>query len=388
MEQRAQGKYQLDRSFRHFKSRNDDDLCESQTGRALAILRDAYSANAIPSGSQRMMDKIHESLSEQRNGGSPEFQICPYAADEMIRIDDDDIIRYLFHRYRYVVNPKQKILDSYPPCIQIEVSSKCNFRCKFCYQSDASFSNPRTAYMGTMSFDSFKGIIDQIEEHVEFVTLASRGEPLLAKDFVRMVEYTKGKFLSLKINTNASVLGDEQIHCILASGVSTLVFSADAADEEQYKEYRINGDFKRTLRNIARFGEIRESEYPDSKIVTRVSGVLVDPETQSIDEMRAFWGELVDQVAFVNYSPWEKIYQAPQNSITEPCSDLWRRMFVWFDGSVSPCDNDYKAMLRVGTIEGETLGELWNNSNYQEIRDVHIGSMRGNQEPCKRCIVM
>ena len=47
-----------------------------------------------------------------------------------------------------------------------------------------------------------------------------------------MLLYTTGKFLNLKINTNASML-TEKIHAVLQSGSSkTLVFSADAADEK------------------------------------------------------------------------------------------------------------------------------------------------------------
>ena len=36
--------------------------------------------------------------------------------------------------------------------------------------------------MGNMKFELFKNLIDQIEGHVEAVTLASRGEPTLNKN--------------------------------------------------------------------------------------------------------------------------------------------------------------------------------------------------------------
>ena len=53
------------------------------------------------------------------------------------------------------------------------------------------------------------------------------------------------------------------------------------------------------------------------------------------------WGDLVDQVAFVNYVPTENVYEMDENSITDPCSDLWRRMFIWWDGKVNPCEIDF-----------------------------------------------
>ena len=37
----------------------------------------------------------------------------------------------------------------------------------------------------------------------------------------------------------------KKIHAILAGGVKTLVFSADAADEKLYSELRVNGNLKK-----------------------------------------------------------------------------------------------------------------------------------------------
>ena len=45
--------------------------------------------------------------------------------------------------------------------------------------------------MGHMSLDTFKILIDQAEGNVEFISLASRGEPLLCPDFIKMLDYTK-----------------------------------------------------------------------------------------------------------------------------------------------------------------------------------------------------
>ena len=98
-----------------------------------------------------------------------------------------------------------------------------------------------------MKLDLFKKIIDEIEGKVQFVTLASRGEPLVSKDINEMIKYTSGKFLNLKINSNASLLNEEKIHTILSSNVKTMVFSADAADSDLYKKLRVNGSLEKTV---------------------------------------------------------------------------------------------------------------------------------------------
>ena len=45
--------------------------------------------------------------------------------------------------------------------------------------------------MGTMNLDLFKKIIDQAENNIEFLSLASRGEPLISKNIVPMLKYTE-----------------------------------------------------------------------------------------------------------------------------------------------------------------------------------------------------
>ena len=102
-----------------------------------------------------------------------------------------------------------------------------------------------------------------------------------------MFRYTENKFLNLKVNTNASLLTEEKIHAILSGGVGTIVSSADAADEKLFK-IRVTGKLDRVLKNIELFNKIRENEYKNNRIITRVSGVKVDAE-QSIDSMSKLW---------------------------------------------------------------------------------------------------
>ncbi len=300
---------------------------------------------------------------------------------------DKEVINYLINRYKYEVYPIIKKIDEYPPLIQIEPSSICNFRCIFCFETDKTFTDKKSGHMGTMKLDLFKKIIDEIEGKVQFVTLASRGEPLVSKEINEMIKYTSGKFLNLKINTNASLLNEEKIHTILSSNVKTMVFSADAADSDLYKKLRVNGSLEKTIKNIKLFREIQKKHYSSNKIITRVSGVKFSKE-QNFDSMMKLWGDIVDQVAFVDYNPWENSYEKPPNGLITPCSDLWRRMFVWWDGKINPCDVDYKSKLNIGNIEKNSIKELWNSKYYQELRSNHLESKRQNISPCNACTVV
>jgi len=312
------------------------------------------------------------------------FWLRPHIVEEISRINDDELARYLYYRFRYDVFPAKKELDAYPPCVQIEPTSVCNYRCVFCYQIDPKLQDRKAGHKGRMDLGLFKRVVDQIEGHVEAVTLASRGEPLLCKDIVGMLEYISGKFLGLKVNTNAWYLDEEKIHALLSAEPNTIVFSADAADEELYAKLRVNGRLDRVLKNVELFAEIKAKHYSNSRTITRVSGVKFNDQ-QDFDKIEGFWKSFVDQVAFVDYNPWENVYDASPSGIEKPCTDLWRRVFVWWDGRVNPCDVDYLSELAVGNINDASLSELWTSEAYANLREQHLNKNRNQLMPCKNC---
>ena len=125
------------------------------------------------------------------------FTLHSFNISEIEKLTDQELPRFLFYRYRYEVFPQQLQLDEFPPCLQIEPASICNYRCVFCYQVDTSFSKKNNGMMGTMSFDLFKSLIDDAEGNCEAISLASRGEPLICPDIEKMLAYAEGKFLAL-----------------------------------------------------------------------------------------------------------------------------------------------------------------------------------------------
>ena len=314
------------------------------------------------------------------------FYLRPHVIEEMGRLSDVDLPRYLYHRYRYDVFPITKELDAFPPCVQIEPTSICNFRCVFCFQTDPLLTLRKHGHAGQMPLDMFKRIVDQLEGNVEFVTMASRGEPLLTKGIEEMLAYASGKFLGLKMNTNATFLDEKKAHAILQAEPNTLVFSADAADPDTYAQLRVNGDFDKVMGNIRRFKEIKDRDYPQSRLITRVSGVAFDRERQDHKAIEAFWGEYVDQVAFVDYNPWENAYDNESNGIEEACSDLWRRCFVWWDGKLNPCDVDYRSFLCPGTVADDTVSGVWTGRGYSTLREKHLERERQSLVPCRGCV--
>ena len=254
-----------------------------------------------------------------------------------------------------------------------------------CFQIDESFGASRE-FMGMMPWDLFTSVVDQAVEHdCHAITLASRGEPTIHREFPQMLEYLHEKgVLDTKINTNATRLTEELSHQILRAEVSTVTFSVDAADKETYERIRVGGKFDEVLANIDNFNRIRDSDYPDSATTTRISGVAVE-NTQNPNEMQAFWSHRVDHVAIVPMNPRWDTYNNPLFNRTKSCGYLYERMYVWWDGTCNPCDFDYKSLLAVGDAKEDSLESIWKGPKFQRIRELHDQKLRSSLNPCDRC---
>ena len=69
---------------------------------------------------------------------------------ELEKLEGENLKRYLEYRYKYKIYPDEKILEDYPPCVQVEPTSVCNYRCIMCYQKDRTLSKKSSGHMGNM----------------------------------------------------------------------------------------------------------------------------------------------------------------------------------------------------------------------------------------------
>ena len=237
-----------------------------------------------------------------------------------------------------------------------------------------------------MDMSLFNKVVDEISKNnCKAVTLASRGEPTLHKQFDIMLDKLHEKnIFDVKINTNATMLTDKLIHSILKNKVAVVVFSVDACNKETYERIRVKGKFERVLKNIERFNEIRKSDYPNSITQTRISGVAVE-NTQNPIEMRDYWEKYVDQVSIRREIPRWDSYGNKIHNKEGVCNLLYERLYVWFDGTCVPCDYDYKSYLNLGNANNNTIKEIWHGEKYNEIRKIHTSQTRKCLEPCNRC---
>ncbi len=296
------------------------------------------------------------------------------------------IIEYIIFRYKFYLAGKKKINLGYPPYLLIEPVSTCNLRCSFCFQTDKTFT--RKPFMGVIDFEFFKKVVDQADElKVGAITIASGGEPTMHKKYSEMLEYVNKKknIYELKTNTNGTFLNEKICHSIFKNNVTQVVVSSDHYIKEDYERLRLGSNFEKVVKNVDMLFNIRKEFYPNSLTEIRISGVDNEKNLDR-EKFKNFWIKRCDHVtASYPLERWNTYENEVLPEVTDPCENLWDRMYVWFDGKVNPCDADYKSYLSYGNAKEYSLKELWNNKIIIKTREEHQRQGRTKINPCDRC---
>ena len=304
-------------------------------------------------------------------------------------------IEYLVYRYKFKVYPEKKYLSNFPTHVLLEPASICNLRCVMCYQMDNKFTgddikkNSNKEMMGKMNLKLFKKVIDECsKEGAGAISLGSRGEPMINSEFIDMVNYLRDKkFYDIKINSNGSAITEKISHAILQSNINILVISCDANDPDLYSKIRRGGNFKRLLKNIDLINRIRKSDYKNSKLEIRISGVYFHPD-QNENDFYNFWKDKVDTVSYVKVqNRWDTYNNPKVIEKNNPCDFLWEKLYVWWDGTTNPCDEDYLSLLSPGNVKNNSIKNIWNSKKFNDLRELHLNNNRINKKPCDRCNV-
>ena len=78
-------------------------------------------------------------------------------------------------------------------------------------------------------------------------------------------------------------------------------------------------------------------------------------------------------------------HQLNQDVSNFPCSYLWRRMVINYDGIVTICCRDYNCMNIMGDFNIQSLKDIWNGKEYSEMRSIHTAMLRNTIPVCSTC---
>lgn len=125
----------------------------------------------------------------------------------------------------------------------IEVTNKCNLKCKHCYNDSSSQCSDNLDKEILFSF------IDEIDKMGVFQVNLTGGEPFIRKDFKEIITYLYNKGIDYKILTNGLLLDTSWINYLKKMNPKEIAISLDAITEEKYKEIRGVSN-KKVIENI------------------------------------------------------------------------------------------------------------------------------------------
>ena len=295
--------------------------------------------------------------------------------------------RFWWYRLRWNYCPKLNIVPEFPLHLIIEMTNACNLKCIHCSRP-VKFDNKM------IEFDLVKEYIDEAAMYkTPSLLLSYGGEVFLYKDLVRALEYVSSKkvFQEITIVTNATLMDQEKANALLKTDLTQLVISVDAFSKEKYEMIRQGANYDKTMNNILYLLRLKKELKRKSPIV-RIQMVGMNINQDEIEPFIEFWEPKVDMVTVNDYihSPDSKedysidgkyTDQSNRQKSNTPCSQLWQRLAITANKSLSLCNNDYN----VGEKGNRSIYDWWHSEELNRIRKNHSNGNLDNLEKCREC---
>lgn len=326
---------------------------------------------------------------------------------------------------RLEYNHQISVLSSRPGVLELPVAGKCNLRCEMCSLSHGSPMYPNWTIE---EVERFTPLI----QYADAVNPTGAGEPLLVKDFFKMLALFKSNASAVGFYTNATTLTAEKIDRLIELQVNAVNISIDGATKETFERIRKHATFETVVGNARALVHRRKelgASFPHLQIAMVlmrsnmhelcdlvrlaadigangvytmfVSDLLRDemPERDPVRTNQVLHDAkaLAKELGIHFFAPALLPEDTGQSGVaTEPvmpvvpkqgitCSHPWNQLVVWNDGDVSPC-----CRIR-GKVDGQAFGNikdaepaaLWNSPGFVRLRE-RLSSGHPPTE-CQRC---
>ena len=280
-----------------------------------------------------------------------------------------------------------------PVRLWVETSARCNLACRLCINKDIDAS-----LKGDMDLGLFKKIIGDACGYVFDVNLFHRGEPLLNKNIVEMVQYAHSKNIKTRIHTNGTLLNSGLSESLIRAGLNFISFSVDGYTKETYEKNRINAKYDSTMENISGFLKVKKQL--GLKTPFTVVQVMEFDESLSKEEFQSqktqfikkFDGLDLDKLTIRTPHNWgglleidglRKIDRKKDKLI--PCTFPWYSITVFYNGMAYLCPQDFEGEIPLGNLNKVSLKEIFNNDIIRAVRNRFKNKDVKDLSPCNNC---
>jgi len=295
-------------------------------------------------------------------------------------------------------NSKEKFanLADFPKYIDIELTNTCNFRCLMCPTGNMTQSRK----LGFMAEGTFWKILEELKEHKTPLRFIRWGEPTMHPKLAEFIRAASEAGVMTHINTNGSFLDEEKISELIDAGLSSIKFSFQGVDQKSYAEMRSTDFYNELVAIIKLFRDIRGDRMNPyihaSTSITYETREMVQKFREELDpitDLTTVGRTYLDRVDAENFKlneektktiKWLKSQESVVKEHPE-CPEVFDKMSINWDGTVSACCADYDKLMTVGEFGSHSLQEIWHSKVLNRYRKV-LADMGHDKLPlCKDC---
>lgn len=277
-----------------------------------------------------------------------------------------------------------------PLAITIGVSGVCNLKCKFCSLNDP---NNKDKISDIMKFEEFKKIIDDLslfKTKPKKLAFIGAGEPLTNKSIVEMIRYAKatGYFNAIEMFTNAVLLTPTLTDGLVEAGLTNLVVSLEAIDDETFESIAgVPVNVELLTEQLKYFYQHKQS----CNVYIKTMDIALDiPE--KIEQFYKVFGAISDNINIenlVDFSDYENQHDestvktlVPDKGVQKVCTHIFKNIDIYSNGDVYVCCIGSKEH-KLGNSKLDSLYDIWNSERLYQLR---IADLTGDKcEFCKKC---
>jgi radical SAM protein with 4Fe4S-binding SPASM domain len=307
------------------------------------------------------------------------------------------------------------ICRSNPATVMSEPTGNCNLKCKMCVRSAINYEK-----QGDIDFEKWVKIMDEEFPFWHFHGFIGIGEPLLHKDFAKMIEYLDKRGLWKFVTTNGILLTDSMIDSLVTHNLNRMFISVDGATKETYEKIRDCAKFDTIVSNIEHL--VNEVKKRNSKMEIIMQSVFLKENAQEVPEMVKLAHKLgVNEYRFQDIelkfdTGWStaehslranreffekpikealkvgkelgvavKLYNTSPPSLTRKCCIApWNQVYIRWDGKITPCCTTLiDKTFFYGNIFEEHFKDMWNNEKAMTFRKMARSKTQPQQ--CVNC---
>lgn len=280
----------------------------------------------------------------------------------------------LTYAYLHWIKGSSRI-PTLPAFLKVEMSRHCLVNCKYCYPKKDKVFYP---------LNNYKNLIDDLKEHIFFVSLYDIGEPLEHPDLIEAIKYAHNNRIGTVISSSLSLKKTEKFwEELILSGIDRIIVGIDGISKKTYNKYRTNADLDLVFDNLKK--AIHYKNLHRKNIIIEWQMIDLPWNTEEVQSSKEKCKELgCDLFRLIPEATRPRLDYENDNYVREKnCLLPYLVLIVDAYSNVRPCYKIYNNSMSVGHLDPNNIKQIWNGDNLSWIRNKYKIKNRAGCRTCR-----